>query len=132
LSVGPRGHIPKLIKLSETTIPGFYNLAFGDKDLETGDIDDKAISNNGDSEKILATIVSAIYTFTDSHPNAWVYATGSTPSRTRLYRIGITKYFDDATADFEIYGLVNGEWYFFDKNVNYSAFVVKRKRANFT
>jgi len=126
VSIGPNGSISKLIKFSETSLSGFYNLAFGDKDLLTGEIDDKVISNNGDSEKVLATIVSAVYAFTDKNKNAWVYATGSTPSRTRLYRIGITKYIDEVENDFEIYGLFNGEWENFTKDVDYTAFVVRR------
>ena len=94
-SEGTKGSIPKLIKFSETTLKGFYNLAFGDKNLLTGEIDDKVVSNNGDSEKVLATIVSAVYAFTDRENEAWIYATGSTPTRTRLYRIGITKYLEE-------------------------------------
>ena len=42
-SEGGKGQIPKLIKLSETTLKGFYNLAFGDKDIDTGDIDDTVV-----------------------------------------------------------------------------------------
>lgn len=51
LSEGPRGQIPKLIKFSETNLKDVYNLAFGDKHPETGDIDDMVVSNNGDSKK---------------------------------------------------------------------------------
>ena len=92
ISERPKGQIPKLIKFSETTLKGFYNLAFGDKDLEIGNIDDNVVSNNGDSEKVLATVVSAVFAFTDFNKDVWVYTTGSTKSRTRLYRMGITKY----------------------------------------
>ena len=60
-SEGIKGSIEKLIKFSETTLNRFYNLAFGDKDLETGEINDKVVSNNGDSDKVLATVVSAVY-----------------------------------------------------------------------
>ena len=38
-----------------------YNLAFGDKDLLTGDIDDLAVTNNGDTDKVLVTVVAALY-----------------------------------------------------------------------
>ena len=107
-SEGAKGQIPKLIKFSETALKGFYNLAFGDKDLKTGDIDDKAISNNGDSEKVLATVVSAVFAFTDLNKDVWVYATGSTKSRTRLYRMGITKYFDEVKQDFHVFGMLDG------------------------
>ena len=66
-----------------------FNIGFGDKNLETGDIDDKVVSNNGDSDKVLATVV--VYTFTDLNPETLIYATGSTKARTRLYRMGISK-----------------------------------------
>ncbi|GLU56938.1 DUF6934 family protein [Dyadobacter frigoris] len=58
VSDGNKGLIHKLVKYQPTNLKGLYNLAFGDKDLETGEIDDKVISNNGDSEKILATVVA--------------------------------------------------------------------------
>lgn len=128
VSEGPKGQIPKLIKFSETALKGFYNLAFGDKNLEAGEIDDAVVSNNGDSEQVLSTVISAVYAFTDRERDAWVYATGSTKSRTRLYRIGITKYLDEVRQDFLLYGLINGEWELFDKEVDYTAFVVKRKK----
>jgi hypothetical protein len=126
-SEGPKGQIPKLIKFSETTLKGFYNLAFGDKNLETGEIDDTVVSNNGDSEQVLATVVSAVYSFTEQENEAWVYATGSTKSRTRLYRMGITKYFDEVKQDFLVFGLRDGEWEDFTKEIDYTAFVVRRK-----
>jgi len=128
VSEGPKGSIQKLIKFSETALNGFYNLAFGDKNLLTGDIDDKVVSNNGDSEKILATIVSAVYAFTDKEKEAWVYATGSSQTRTRLYRMGITKYLDEVRQDFDVYGLLNGEWEYFEKDIDYTAFVVRRNK----
>ena len=128
ISEGSKGSIPKLIKFSETALNGFYNLAFGDKNLLTGEIDDKVVSNNGDSEKVLATIVSAVYAFTNKKNEAWVYATGSTPSRTRLYRLGITKYLEEVRQDFDVYGLLNGEWEYFDKDIDYTAFLVRRNK----
>ncbi len=124
----PKGSIQKLIKFSETALKGFYNVAFGDKDLLTGNIEDNVVSNNGDSDKVLATIVSAVYTFTDREKDVWVYATGSTPARTRLYRMGITKYIDEVRQNFEVYGLLNGEWEFFEKDIDYTAFLVRRNK----
>ena len=58
-------------------------------------MDDLAVSNNGDSEKVLATVVAAVYAFYDKHPDAWIFASGSTSTRIRLYRMGMTKYFDE-------------------------------------
>lgn len=85
------------------------------------------ISNNGDSEMVLATVVSAIYAFTDKNPDAWIYATGSTKSRTRLYRMGITKNLKEVKSDFQIYGELNKTWQEFEKEVDYESFLVKRK-----
>jgi hypothetical protein len=105
-----------------------YNLAFGDKDHTTGKIDDTVISNNGDSEKVLATIVATAYAFTDKYPDAWIYATGSTQSRTRLYRMGITKFLSEVEEDFEVLGELNDGLEEFRKNVEYKGFFAKRKK----
>lgn len=126
-SIGPKGNIVKLIQYSETNLKGVYNLAFGDKDIHTGQIDDNVISNNGDSEKVLATVVASVYAFTDQHPDAYVYATGSTFARTRLYRMGISKYLDEVIEDFDIYGEFDGDWHPFGREVDYMSFLVKRK-----
>jgi len=126
-SIGPKGNIVKLIQYSETNLKGVYNLAFGDKDLQTGQIDDNVISNNGDSEKVLATVVASVYAFTDQHPEAYVYATGSTLARTRLYRMGISKYLDEVIEDFDIFGEFDGDWNSYEREVDYMSFLVKRK-----
>lgn len=44
VSDGPKGQIIKLIQYSETNLKDFYNLGFGDKHEQTGDIDDKVIT----------------------------------------------------------------------------------------
>ena len=127
ISQGPKGQIPKLVKYSETNLKDLYNLAFGDKDLKTGDINDRIISNNGDSDMVLSTVVSTVYAFTDKYPESWVFATGSTKARTRLYRMGITKYILEIKKDFQVFGLLDNEWEKFEKEVEYEAFLVKRK-----
>lgn len=38
-SVGKKGEISKIVQYSETNLKDFYNLGFGDKDLETGEVD---------------------------------------------------------------------------------------------
>jgi hypothetical protein len=126
-SEGPKGQIHKIIKFSETALKGYYNLAFGDKDSKTGDIDDNVVSNNGDSEQVLATVVSAIYMFTEVNNEFWIYATGSSKARTRLYRMGITKYINEVKNDFYVFGQLDGEWEEFKKDIDYTAFLVRRK-----
>lgn len=127
VSVGVKGKITKLVQYTPTNYKDLYNLGFGDKNAETGEIDDNVISNNGDGEKILATVVATLYAFTDKHPDTLVYATRSTESRTRLYRMGITRYISEAERDFEIFGELEEEWDEFKKDIDYSGFLVKRK-----
>ena len=97
------------------------------KNSETGEVDDTIISNNGDSEKVLATVVTTLYAFIDLPKEALVYVTGSTKSRTRLYRMGITKYINEIVEDFEVYGEFENGWENFRKDVEYGAFIVKLK-----
>lgn len=127
VSEGPKGKINKMIRYEEIEVNNLFNLSFGDKSELTGDIDDMAISNNNDTVKILNTVVSTVYTITDMHPDAWIHAAGSTPSRTRLYRMGLTKYLDQAEKDFILYGQKDGEWEIFVKDRNYEGFLVHRK-----
>jgi hypothetical protein len=126
VSVGPKGQIKKLIQYSETNLKDFYNLGFGDKDELTGEIDDKVITNNGDSQKVLATVAATVYAFTDKYPDSWIYATGSNNIRTRLYRMGITNNLLEIQKDFDVYGLKENQWEKFEKGISYDAFLVKR------
>jgi hypothetical protein len=83
-SEGKNGKIRKVVVFQKIA-DGIFNLAFGDKIEETGTLDDKNVSDNGDTEKVLATVVLTIFMFTDKYPDAYIFATGSTPARTRLY-----------------------------------------------
>jgi len=130
LSEGPKGKIEKIIQFSLVNERNLYNLAFGDKDAITGELNDRTITDNGDSEKVLATVVSAVYAFCHRFPDAWIYATGSTASRTRLYRMGINKYYDIVVNDFKIFGQELSEWELYVKGKEYEAFVIQRKNLN--
>lgn len=90
-------------------LKAFFNLGFGDYNEETNEIDDTIVTNNGDARKVLATVVSTLYAFTGKYPNASVFATGSSDSRTRLYRMGITNNLDELKEDFKVYGLNKDE-----------------------
>ncbi|MCG8386807.1 MAG: hypothetical protein MJA30_14755, partial [Cytophagales bacterium] len=127
VSEGPKGRIPKIVQYFPTNYKDVYHLGFGDKNLVTGSIDDTVVSNNNDSEKVLATVIATLYAFTDKHKDAFVYATGSTNSRTRLYRMGISKYLNEALKDFEIYGELEDSWELFKLGKDYNGFLVKRR-----
>lgn len=127
ISEGPKGAIRKLIEFQHTTEPETYNLAFGDKHPVTGGIDDLAVSDNGDTEKVLSTVAAAVYAFLDNHPTAYVYAQGSTKARTRLYRMGINRFYKDIQRDFHLYGRIGEDFWDFEQGIEYEGFLAQRK-----
>jgi hypothetical protein len=78
---------------------------------------------------VLATVVGAVFAFLDQYPDAWVFAVGSTLARTRLYQIGIAKYYDEIRDELEIYGQIKDAWHPFEKNKEYQAFIAKLKTS---
>jgi hypothetical protein len=70
ISEGSNGTIRKLIEFQQTIDTDTFNLAFGDKDPVTGGLDDLAVSSNGDTQRVLATVVAAVYTFLEKHRTA--------------------------------------------------------------
>jgi hypothetical protein len=126
-SIGPNGRIPKIIQFELIDATGYYNLALGDFDPLTGRINDLSVSNNRDTDKILATVVAALFRFLDQYPDAVVYAEGSSNARTRLYQMGITRFYEQASAEFYLFGELNGRFVPFVNNERYKAFLVKRK-----
>jgi hypothetical protein len=129
ISEGTKGTIRKIIEFQSTTNPIVFNLAFGDKDPNTGQLDDLAISDNGDTEKVLSTVVSAIYAFFERHRDVYIYASGSTKARTRLYRKGIAQYFDEMQNDFYLYGQIGDNFVEFEIGKDYDGFLAQRKFA---
>lgn len=127
-SDGPNGAIRKMIIFTEAIQQPFviYNLAFGDVNEESGDIDDAVTSNNQDRDKVLATVAASIHDFCDQNGNHFIYAKGSSPARTRLYQMSIARHYDEINLEFDIKGLHNGGWETFQKNVNYEAFLTNR------
>jgi hypothetical protein len=105
ISEGSKGFIKKRIQYEQTGRDNFYNLAFGDVDIDTDEINDEVITDNKDTLKVLATVAKTVNTFLHKYPNARIYAKGSTPSRTRLYRIGISNNLEEISENYKVYGL---------------------------
>jgi hypothetical protein len=128
-SDGPNGRIKKAVRFTKINDdePVFYNLGFGDISEETDVIDDSIVSNNNDRDIVLGTVAKTIIDFTNIHGNHYIFATGSTRARTRLYQMGISRLWNEISIDFEVLGFKDGDWELFQKNVNYEAFLVKRK-----
>jgi hypothetical protein len=127
VSEGRKGRIIKIIKYIELENSGIYNLGFGDKLGDSEDFDDKIVSNNGDRQKILATVAATIYDFTNKNPMAFVAIKGSSLSRTRLYRINISNFWEEISQDFHVFGQLDKRWYPFEHNQDYAVFLLKRK-----
>ncbi|ANI88949.1 hypothetical protein A9P82_06350 [Arachidicoccus ginsenosidimutans] len=126
-SEGPNGKIKKQVIFRQTDNPKVFNLGFGDVDIETGIISDIVITNNSDSKKVLATVALTVLKFFEKYPDKYVFATGSTPSRTRLYRIGISNNFEEISDFLEVFGYNGQDWEIFKKGKEYDAFLVRKK-----
>ena len=127
-SIGPNGKIRKIVRFQKLQDnPMIYNLAFGDLNPITGKVSDLTTSDNKDRDIVLATVANTVIDFSDHYGNHFIYAAGSTPARTRLYQIGLNRILDEIRTNFDIYGIVNEEIYPMQMNVNYEAFLIKRK-----
>ena len=134
-STGPRGKIAKLVQfapidradLRELGIQNVYNLGFGDLDIDNLQVDDLADSKNGDKDIVLATVAATTLRFLRVYQTATVYATGSTPARTRQYQMGLNRFYDEIIDEYMLYGLANGLWHPFERNRKYQAFVIHRR-----
>jgi hypothetical protein len=102
-------------------------LAFGDW-CEGGRIDDKVVTDNRDSPKILATVAAIVVNFMNRNSDALILAAGSTPARTRLYQMNINKYLPMIGALFVVEGLIRGSWQPFENGRSYTAFLLKHKK----
>jgi hypothetical protein len=131
-SEGLKGRIKKVVRFRPITSDGitFFNLAFDDWNEITGQIDDRIITNNGDRDKVLATVAATVLEFTDRYPGTFVYAKGSTPGRTRLYQIGIACNWEEIHRHVHVYGVTKENYLeLFQKSINYEAFIILRKKA---
>lgn len=121
---------PKTVGLEENTI--VFNLAFGDWDLETDELNDQVESKNKDTEKVLATVADTVFEFWEEYPDTNIFFRGSQPfgekaRRTRLYQMKINRYFADIINIVNIKGFENDNWEVFSANKNYLAFLISRK-----
>ena len=127
ISEGKNGKIHKIIRYTEYEKSGVFNLGFGDKIGETDQFDDKTVTNNGDTEKVLATVAATIPKFLDEYPEAIIYVKGSSFSRTRLYRTRISNTLDEITKSYDVLGSLDDNWERFRQNRDYSAFLITKK-----
>jgi hypothetical protein len=124
-SIG-KNKIEKVVIFQKTNLKSYYNLVLSDL-LPDGTIYVFAVSNNGDLEKIIATVGQTIIAFLAYNPDAYVAFSGSTPARTRMYNIILTKEFSNL-GKYNLVGLRNLELVPFETNQIYEAFVISIKK----
>jgi hypothetical protein len=127
ISEGPRGRIMKVVEYSKFDEAGLYNLGLADANELTHSMNYTTISNNGDTRKVLTTIISTLFPFTDRFPEAKIYFEGNTPARTRLYRMAISNSINWLSENFYVFGLNDNKWQKFKIKVDYEAFLITRK-----
>jgi hypothetical protein len=128
VSIGKNGKIHKRIVFNPTENDSIYSLTYGDV-TETDRIDDTSVSNNGDRNKILATIVLAVDRYTARYPDRTIYFMASTNARTRLYRMVIGLHWEELSAKYLIFADADSEdgWVPLQKNMEITAFSIMRK-----
>jgi hypothetical protein len=130
ISTGKHGAILKRIVFEPMEMANVYFLAFGNI-ISDSKIDDYSVSDNGDRNKILATVAEAVDSYTKRYPSRILYFTGSTKERTRLYRMAIGLNLEELSLTYEIYGRVDNDLVPFYKNLDASAFLIKRKSFDY-
>ncbi|WP_421825865.1 DUF6934 family protein [Larkinella sp.] len=126
-SIGVKGVIQKLVSFTPTGVEHIYNLALADFNTLTGKFDDRSISDNGDTIKILATIFQIVNQYLEQFPERWIVFSGNSMARNRLYRMSINHSFQELSELFSLFGFQNDEWEVFQPNRSYEFFLVQKK-----
>ena len=126
-SRGPKGAIKKMILFKRHEQQDVFELIFGDFDNNTQSVDVNTVTDNGDRNKIIATVIECVRIFFQHQPGAWVVFRGSSISRNRLYRAAISNNIELFSKDFDLFGITNVGMEPFVKTGAYIAFAIARK-----
>jgi len=129
ISTGKQGEWLKRVWFVPSMTNDVYNLVFGNL-ITDDEVDDFSVNNNGDRNKILATIAKAIDNYTKQYPYRKIYIIGNTEARTRLYRMAIGLNLDELSLTFDIYADTENGLVPFCRNMKLNAFLVSRKSFN--
>ena len=119
-----------IIYLETEGSPNIHQLVFGDLQPD-GRIDFLSVSDNKDMRIVLATVIKTLALFFEKYPDKGVFFTGSTLSRTRLYRATISKLIETSELYYQVFGLLeDGNLEIFEKNNIYKAYLIQKKDEN--
>lgn len=128
-SEGPRGRIRKVIEfqwmrgLGKST----FNLAFGDSEEGSNQLNDRSVSNNMDRVKVLHTVAMSVVEFLKDHSRSIVFIKANSLARARLYQMMLSSILKDVELEYEIQGKHKSYWIPFVKGLNYSEFIIYKK-----
>jgi hypothetical protein len=105
-----------------------YNLAFGDWDKKQRTLDSHIRSNNGDRDKILATVAYSVVEFLNYYEESEIRIMGQSKGKTRLYQMGINKYLEEINFSYSVSGIEKGILEEFRPGKNYEKFFLSKKR----
>lgn len=104
--------------IPETT---FFQLALVDV-MDDGSFSDSVRSNNGDRNKVLATVIQTFRFFFEQYPDATIIFSGSDEIRTRMYERIISGELEKELNRFAFLGFNGRHFESFVKYKNYQAF----------
>ncbi|KAA0989776.1 DUF6934 family protein [Dyadobacter aurulentus] len=125
-SIGKRGVFTKVVFITPLHL-NVFNLSLVDYEDATHEYSDISITDNGDMNQVIATVIGLIGMFLNLNPGKSLYFEGSTASRTRLYQIIISKIYDPSSSELVVEGYKNGTWHYFEPNKNYDSFLIKKR-----
>lgn len=126
LSVSAERTIRKAVIFTPLSEHRLFNLALVDVHPD-GSFCDQTISNNGDLETIMATVIQCVAQFFEFYPRADIYIQANTPARNRLYRIIISRELPRIKKYYEIYGTIDSVAEQFEPGREYRLYTIKLK-----
>lgn len=87
ISNGKAGNIAKAVFFQELPEENRFNLAMGDYQKVTDEINFKELTNNGDARKVFVTIAHIVEYYTSKHPEREIFLAGNTNDKKRAYSI---------------------------------------------
>jgi hypothetical protein len=100
-SEGDKGKIVKIIEFYSLE-NGKWNLGFGD--WNKGTVDDKVVSNNQDTMKVIRTVANVTVEFFKQYPDSVVVIEPVDEKRKKFYNLIFQRYYKDISPYFNILG----------------------------
>ena len=127
-SVSEKNVISKIVVFQKVG-RNHFNLALGDYNEVKNEMSDTSITNNGDTVKVLGTVIQIILTFFKSYPYAILDIAGSTPTRMRLYQRIIKNNQTEIETGFDILAFQDKDYepQLPDFSQEYQAFQITKK-----